>query len=171
MTEDYTYHGPALTGRHPYIGPMPADATVLQPAEMAALRASLAALEAALVEAEAERAQLVARTLAAEAQLAAVTAVTWIPAAERLPQPELRVLAVYSDDRRRMILRAIHIPRHTVLCYGDYEGSEYDEETDAIYYPGGWYEAVESGEYAFVGPLAGSVTHWAQLPALPEVQP
>ncbi len=61
MTEDLTYHGPALTGRHPHIGPMPADATVLQPAEMAALRASLAALEAALVEAEAERARLVAR--------------------------------------------------------------------------------------------------------------
>ena len=59
MTEDFTYYGPILTGRHPHIGPMPADATVLQPAEMAALRASLAALEAALeaalVEAEAER--------------------------------------------------------------------------------------------------------------------
>ena len=61
MTEDYTYHGPALTGRHPYIGPMPADATVLQPEDMAALRASLAAVEAALVEAEAERVRLVAR--------------------------------------------------------------------------------------------------------------
>ena len=43
MTEDFTYYGPALTGRHPHIGPMPADATVLQPADMAALRASLAA--------------------------------------------------------------------------------------------------------------------------------
>lgn len=72
MTEDYTYHGPALTGRHPHIGPMPADATVLQPAEMAALHARLAAVEAALVEAEAERARLVARAEAAEAQLAAV---------------------------------------------------------------------------------------------------
>ena len=61
MTEDYTYHGPMPTGRHPHIGPMPADATVLQPADVADLRASLAALEAALVEAEAERAQLVAR--------------------------------------------------------------------------------------------------------------
>ena len=68
MTEDYTYHGPMLTGRHPHIGPMPADATVLQPAEMAALRASLAAVEAALVEAEAERArrQKLADQLAAD---------------------------------------------------------------------------------------------------------
>ena len=65
MTEDFTYYGPALTGRHPHIGPMPADATVLQPAEMADLRARLAALdaavEAALVEAEAERVRLVAQ--------------------------------------------------------------------------------------------------------------
>ena len=100
-----------------------------------------------------------------------MSTVTWIPVADSLPQTELRVLAVYSDDRRKMILRAIHIPPKTIFCYGEHEESEYDEETDAIYYPGGWYEAVESGEYAFVGPLAGSVTHWAQLPALPEVQP
>ena len=72
MTEDFTYYGPALTGRHPHIGPMQQDATILQPAEMAALRASLAALEAALVAAEAERVRLVARAAAAEAQLAAV---------------------------------------------------------------------------------------------------
>lgn len=103
-----------------------------------------------------------------------MSTVTWIPTAERLPQPELRVLAVHNDGHRTMVLRAIHIPPKTNFCYAEYDEAEYDEaeydeDTDACYYPGGWYEAVESGEYAFVGPLAGSVTHWAQLPALPEV--
>ena len=99
MTEDFTYYGPALTGRHPHIGPMPADATVLQPAEMAALRASLAALEAALVEAEAERARLVARAEAAEAQLAAVPVETILAALDGYDDGEYDEATVDKANR------------------------------------------------------------------------
>ena len=107
MTEDYTYHGPMLTGRHPHIGPMPADATVLQPAEMAALRASLAALEAALVEAEAERAQLVARAEAAERDASDVR--KW---ADAVPVDAISTVVcaaepILNDARHRNALDAI----------------------------------------------------------------
>lgn len=109
------------------------------------------------------------RALQLRAEAAEKRAVCWTPVGEALPAAELRVLAVYNDGRATMILRALYTPPRTVLCYEDFEGAEYDEESDAIYYPGGWYEAMEEGEYAFIGPLLGTVTHWSQLPALPGV--
>lgn len=95
-------------------------------------------------------------------------AVTWIPVAERLPEPDLRVLAVYSEQHRRTIIRALYLPHKYASCCDGYEEAVYDEETDQLYYPGGWYEAVQEQEYAFYGPLPCKVTHWANLPALPD---
>lgn len=94
-------------------------------------------------------------------------AVSWVPVAERLPEPDLRVLAVYRDGRMTTIIRGLHLPALTAICWDGFEEAVYDEATDKLYYPGGWYEAVEEQEYAFYGPLPGKVTHWAQLPTLP----
>ena len=93
--------------------------------------------------------------------------VTWILVAERLPEPDLRVLAVYKGEYKSVVIRAIYLPAKYAACYGDYDESVYDEETDQSYYPEGWYEAVEEQEYSFYGPLPNAVTHWEQLPALP----
>ena len=93
--------------------------------------------------------------------------VTWILAAERLPEPDLRVLAVYKGEYKSVVIRAIYLPAKYAACYGDYDESVYDEETDQSYYPEGWYEAVEEQEYSFYGPLPNAVTHWQPLPALP----
>ena len=105
------------------------------------------------------------------AELEALPVITWIPVSERLPDPELRVLAAYSDGRMTTTLRALHIPRFAVQCdYNPDMELDYDLYTDLAYYPRGWYEAIDNGEYAFVGPLIGTVTHWAKLPALPRVE-
>ena len=132
---------------------------------LAAANADRDAVLAANATLNQERRALMERAEAAEAR-----AVTWVPVAERLPKPALRVLACYSDGRATIILRAMHMPAKTATCYEDFEDSEWDEETGNCYYPAGWYEAMESGEYAFIGPLSGTVTHWARLPHLPEVQ-
>lgn len=94
-------------------------------------------------------------------------AATWISVEERLPEPDLRVLAVYCDGRMTTSIRALHLPALTAICWDGFEEAVYDEATDKLYYPGGWYEAVEEQEYAFYGPLPGKVTHWADLPTLP----
>jgi len=98
--------------------------------------------------------------------------ITWAPVSERLPDAELRVLAAYNDGRMTTTLRALYIPKFVVECYEfetDIE-TEYDETTDTTYYPSGWYEAIEEGESSMIGPLTGTVTHWATLPALPKVE-
>ena len=105
-------------------------------------------------------------------ELEARPVITWIPVAERLPDPELRVLAAYNDGRMTTTLRVLYIPRLAVKCHEfetDIE-TEYDEATDTSYYLGGWYEACEEGEYSFIGPLTGTVTHWALPPALPKME-
>lgn len=104
------------------------------------------------------------------AETAEAHAITWIPAGQQLPPTELGVLAAYSDGMTTTTIRALYIPPLAVLCYGDHEEPEYDAETESAYYPGGWYETAEEGEYTFYGPLSGTVTHWAALPKLPEVQ-
>ena len=113
----------------------------------------------------AQMADAIKRAEAAEAE---ANAITWIPVAERSPEPDLRVLAVYSEEgHRRTIIRALYLPPKYAACYEEYEEAVYDQDTDQVYFPGGWYEATEDGEYAFVGPMGGTVTHWMQLPALP----
>ena len=102
------------------------------------------------------------------AEAAEARAATWIPIAERLPDTMLRVLAVYVKDSVTTTIRALHIAAHEAICWGyDFDEAIYDAEEDKYYYPEGWYEAMEDGEFAFVGPMQGMVTHWAQLPALP----
>jgi hypothetical protein len=91
----------------------------------------------------------------------------WTPVEELLPEPDVRVLAVYSEGQRPIVIRAVHLPAKYAACYEEYEEAEYDEETDTLYFPGGWYEAIESAEYAYIGPMSGTVTHWQPLPALP----
>ena len=105
------------------------------------------------------------------AELEARPVITWIPVSERLPDAELRVLAAYNDGRMTTTLRALYIPRFAVQCdYNHDMAFDYNPDTGMDYYPSGWYEAVEEGEYAFIGPLTGTVTHWAKLPALPKVE-
>lgn len=122
-----------------------------------------------ITELEAQLAAMTTRAETAEAR----PGVTWIATRDQLPPPELRVLAVHNDGRMTMILRALYIPRFTVV--EDYDAdieSDYDPDSQLGYYPEGWYEAVENDGYAFIGPLTGTVTHWAKLPKLPqEVQP
>ena len=109
------------------------------------------------------------------AELEAQPVITWIPVAERLPDTELRVLAAYNDGRMTTTIRALHIPASTVAC-SEYnvdmvEIADYDEATGNYYYPAGWYECVESADdYSYIGPLTGTVTHWALPPALPKME-
>ena len=109
------------------------------------------------------------------ATLEARPVITWIPVPERLPATMLRVLAAYNDGRMTTTIRALHIPARTVTC-SEYnvdmvEIADYDEATGDYYYPPGWYECVESADdYSYIGPLTGTVTHWALPPALPKVE-
>lgn len=137
-------------------------------AELTAAMLRAEAAEAARITLYDQRDGWMKRTWDLEAKL---DAVRWFPVTDCMPAPELRVLATYNDGRMTIVLRALYVLPRTVLCDSDYEDSEYDEATAASYYPGGWYEAHEEGEYAFAGPLSGAVTHWTRLPRLPEVQP
>jgi len=105
------------------------------------------------------------------AEAAEARVVNWISAEDRLPETQLRVLAVMLyDGRKPRIIRAMHIPAKTVECL-DWEFNDavvYDSESERHYFGAGWYELMEEGEYDYVGPLSDSVTHWAEMPALPE---
>ena len=106
-----------------------------------------------------------------ERQRAEARVVNWISAEDRLPETQLRVLAVMLyDGRKPRIIRAMHIPAKTVECL-DWEFNDavvYDSESERHYFGAGWYELMEEGEYDYVGPLSDSVTHWAEMPELPE---
>lgn len=143
-------------------------------AEAAARHA--AATVAELVAANNQVAAINADLTERVADLEAKPTVTWIATSDQLPQTELRVLAVHNDGRMTMIIRAMHIDPLTVACSDfdqDMDVTIYDPVTERNYYPAGWYEVADNGEYAHIGPLAGTVTHWAKLPKLPahEVQP
>ena len=105
------------------------------------------------------------------AEAAEARVVNWISTEERLPETQLRVLAVMLyDGRKPRIIRAMHIPAKTVECL-DWEFNDavvYDSESECHYLGAGWYELMEEGEYYYVGPLSDSVTHWAEMPELPE---
>jgi len=121
--------------------------------------------------AQAALAAMTQRAEAAEAK----PGITWIATCNQLPPTELRVLAVHNDGRRTAIIRALHIDPLTVACSDfdqDLDVTIYDPITERNYYPTGWYEVTDNSDYVRIGPITGTVTHWAKLPKLPaqEVQ-
>ena len=109
-------------------------------------------------------------------QLAAIQSgmgevVGWISVEDRLPPPNTKVLAFYTNrlGKGRRVT-AEWIAKFTVEasedCWGD--DADYDEATDQYYSPEGWYERVDNwDELAYLFINEGKVTHWTPLPAAP----
>ena len=110
------------------------------------------------------------------AQLAAMQGgmgevVGWISVEDRLPPPNTKVLAFYTNRAGKgRRVAAERIAKFTVEasedCLGD--DADYDEATDQYYSPEGWYECVDNwDELAYLFINEGKVTHWMPLPAAP----
>jgi hypothetical protein len=93
-----------------------------------------------------------------------------VPVSERLPEPNVKVLAYYVNalGNGRTIC-AIWVPAKTRSDSGDEcDFTEYDEETDTLYWPEGWYEQIENWEdLGWVRVYEGEVIYWQALPKWP----
>ncbi len=99
----------------------------------------------------------------------------WIPVAERLPEPETDVLAVFNRNGYIFVIPAIYedgkmLTRDSawnwsdIYCYG-----LYDEEADDYYIPEGWWENRKfNPDDVYNNPVDCAVTHWMPLPGAPE---
>jgi len=91
----------------------------------------------------------------------------WIPATERLPNPQQFVLIAYtSNNGKRAVTMGWHVPAKAVES--NFEGEvddEYDEETDAYYFKEQWVDESSESECHY---LISGVTHWMPLPEVPE---
>jgi hypothetical protein len=98
-------------------------------------------------------------------QAAQAEPVAWISVEDRMPEPGLPVLVSVGKH----VLRAAHAPKFTLNTdtWGDFEpdGGEYDEASDACYWPEGWYEWNLHEEVHWA--LDEAPTHWQPLPAAP----
>ncbi len=85
----------------------------------------------------------------------------WIPIADRMPPNGTPVLA---DTGRKHPIRACWIEKFSKeIGASDFNGIEdYDEKTDASYWPEGWYEWNRHEDtHWWVDEI---VTHWMALP-------
>lgn len=96
----------------------------------------------------------------------------WVSVDERLPEPDVVVLAAYKNLHGKWRrIRAVYIPAKTRELHYDYDELEgvYDEESDTYYWEEGWYEAIDNwDEFAYITVSGGKVTHWMPLPTPPE---
>lgn len=96
----------------------------------------------------------------------------WIPVGDRLPEPMKPVLIAFLECGRSksVVARACWAPAKHANCddWPYEEGAEYDEETDAFYWPEGWYEWNQQEECHWM--LRGVITHWMPLPELPSAK-
>ncbi len=85
----------------------------------------------------------------------------WIPTADRMPPNGTPVLA---DTGHKHPIRACWVAKFSEeVVASDFDGDEdYDEKTDASYWPEGWYEwnRYEETHWRVDVP----VTHWMALP-------
>jgi len=99
----------------------------------------------------------------------------WISTADWMPAPEKEVLACCRTRGGTIYwCVAIYIApgttREESVINWDYEACEYDEEKDEYFVVPGWYEQIKNwGEYGFVH-IADDVTHWMELPEVPNEQ-
>ena len=106
----------------------------------------------------------VMRAIAAEEKLAQQVSVpAWTATADKMPEPCMNVLAY---NGKKQPIRAMWVPAKTLEASGDGDFGEYDEATDEMWWPEGWYEtnAYEETHWLVDGP----VTHWMPLPAAPQ---
>ena len=92
-----------------------------------------------------------------------VKAPEWTPCAAQMPNPCAYVLAY---NGKRQPIRAMWVTAKTLEATGDGDFGEYDEATDEIWWPEGWYEtnAYEETHWCVNEP----VTHWMPLPQPPK---
>ena len=98
----------------------------------------------------------------------------WIPATERMPEPETGVLAVCNRNGYIFVIPAIYedgklLTQESawnwsdIYCYG-----LYDEEADDYYIPEGWWENRQfNPDDVYNNPVDCAVTHWMPLPDAP----
>lgn len=101
---------------------------------------------------------------------AAAPAVVAVAVSERLPEPNVKVLAHYVNDLGKgRTVCAIWVPAKTRSdSDGDYDFTEYDEEDDTFYWPEGWYEAIENcDDWDWVDACKREVVYWQPLPKWP----
>ena len=90
----------------------------------------------------------------------------WISVNSQMPPDDHKpVLAVIHGKK---VVRAIWVRALTIDCddRNFEEGSYYDADTDACYWPEGWYEYNETDEMNW--DLGTPVTYWMPLPKVPE---
>lgn len=93
-----------------------------------------------------------------------------VPVSERLPEPNIKVLAYYVNSLGKgRTICAIWVPAKTRSdSDGEYDFTEYDEETDKFYWPEGWYEQIENWEdLGWINVYEGEVVYWQPLPKWP----
>ena len=95
----------------------------------------------------------------------------WISVTDRLPPSGVPVIASYRNSagmNRR--IRAEYIAQNTRERSDDIDdiASEYDEETDTVYWTAGWYELMNNwDDYASIAVHEGEITHWHAMPECP----
>lgn len=99
----------------------------------------------------------------------------WISVKDRLPEPEIEVLAVCVRNGYRFICPVIYEAGTTLTqdsiwnWYELYNYGTYSEENDDYFVPEGWWEARQfTPDDVYNNPVDCAVTHWMPLPEPPK---
>ena len=92
-----------------------------------------------------------------------------VAVSERLPHPNVKVLAHYVNDHGNgRTICAIWVPAGSRECDGDDSFSEPDDGC----WPEGWYEQIENlDDYGWIAVNEGDVAYWQPLPKWPAYAP
>lgn len=92
----------------------------------------------------------------------------WTPVSEGKPKSGKHVFVTCEFGSGEYVCDAFWADKFSVECSidpdidPDYE--DYDEETDAFYFPEGWWEIIKNwGDYSYVA-ICDRVTAWMPLP-------
>ena len=147
-TKLFTHPAPSVTGERAKVGDSKFESwySELNQAGKGSKQVAREAYEAGLNEAQ---------------QVAAP--VGWTLTADKMPEPCMNVLAYTGKGQP---IRAQWVPTKTLEASGDGDFGEYDEATDEIWWPEGWYETNAYEETHWL--VDGQVTHWMSLPPPPQ---
>ena len=93
----------------------------------------------------------------------------WQPIVTMPTNKQVLIAYTRQGHSKQSVIKAYYCEQYDEEAGDQNDNSEYCEADDTYYIPAGWYEVIENWEDWSSVAIFGVITHWMELPELPNM--